>query len=210
MADGIIDKLLADHLHGHSDFQMDYFITGKGGPTTYGMYRQALRELVARHKALKRLEIKRQMIELDIDQLQQQSDGCPIKQRRRDLEIQLKRLELEDILTSIHTTRRELDRFYTQAVALKERLGDIDDTRRHELEREMWVERAKLLAIIDLATAGRLSPASYEMIIALPPADRTSIVKFLTDKNAVAERAKNGYQVERLLEDNNNDEAGSS
>src|SRR5512139_1594951 len=83
-----VEKLLADYRPEHSEFQIENFIVGCGHP--WGQYKQALRELSARHSAV--LESSEQIRELknEID-----------KRRRRwlwrngvnDLEIKLASLK---------------------------------------------------------------------------------------------------------------------
>src|SRR5438445_2833578 len=64
-----ISELLADHQEFHSDLQMDAFITLRSGGTLYGCYKQALRELATRVRALRERYRLRALLDVDLDEL---------------------------------------------------------------------------------------------------------------------------------------------
>ncbi|MCY2966046.1 MAG: hypothetical protein NT069_20850, partial [Planctomycetota bacterium] len=50
-----IHELLVDHQPYHSNFQMDYLITRRHGGTLFACYKQSLRELERRFRALQQV-----------------------------------------------------------------------------------------------------------------------------------------------------------
>src|SRR5579863_2272034 len=63
-----LSDLLTDHQEFHSDLQMDSFITARSGGTLYGCYKQALRELATRVRALRERYFGRRLLLLEIEE----------------------------------------------------------------------------------------------------------------------------------------------
>ena len=171
-------ELLSDHLIYHSDFQIDHFITTKAGGTVYGMYCQSLRELDTRYAVLKDM-----MVDLKLDELEAKSIEGGMKhaktQNQREmfrLKALKKRMAIEGAERALFHKIREFVRFYYQAKALKEEVGDLGGTRRAILERETWLYKLRLHAYIDIVSTGRVSNGVFENILSLAEADRKELL----------------------------------
>lgn len=170
-----IDELLSDHEGGHSDLQMDSFITIRSGGTLYGCYKQALRELAKRKRGVDGLEVERDLLLIDIEEIRSTEDHGDFKSRRETVRLRQCLARLAELDRSLTDTRRELDRFFAQAVALKALIGDLTPERRAALDAEMWVHRLKCQAAIDYMSTGRLGPNTAALMQALPRALRDQL-----------------------------------
>ncbi|KKM01248.1 hypothetical protein LCGC14_1796300, partial [marine sediment metagenome] len=115
----MLQDLIADHQCGMSLFQLDHFVTSRadygGGGTTYGRYKQSLRELWKRWRGLKGLYPERALLLLDVEELDARSRRwlCrSITRRRARVECAQKRLHLVELDKTIEDTEREFLRFY--------------------------------------------------------------------------------------------------
>lgn len=179
MTEMAVEQLLADHRECHSDFQIDHFILGKSGGTTYGMYNQCLRELDARHETLLGLDHDLAAQREDIEHLGTAVTGA----MQRDLRQRQRRLDRTS--DSRANTQREYDRFLMHARAMKADLGELAPKKRESLEWELWLYRLKVMAALDFYTTGNLSRATAETIFAVPPEMRRKILTELKDREAV-------------------------
>ena len=180
-------ELIADHQLYHSNFQMDHLITIRAGGTTYGQYKQALRELYKRYRGLKELYAERELAQIDAEELTELANGNTYDARRNRIRLAQKRMALEEISKNIEDTEREFQRFYAQAEALKEQIGELTPERRAALDRDMWEYKLKEMAALDLATSGRLSLNTYEFIGACPPEMRKSVLRACADCKGLLE-----------------------
>jgi hypothetical protein len=196
-----LEALLADHQLYHSDFQMDSLITVRAGGTRYGCYKQALRELWKRYRGLRDLYSQQALLVIDIEELVEEvrSSECGVRngelpaphselrtpnsfaQRRSAVHLASKRLALHEIAKNIEDTEREFLRFYAQAAALKNCLGELNPQRRAELDREMWEHKFKSAAAIDFMTAGRLSANTVESLQSCPVEMRKRLARDVLD-----------------------------
>jgi DNA repair ATPase RecN len=114
-----IDELIKDHQLYHSEFQQDYFITMRSGGTQYGQYKQALRELYKRFRGLKGLYAERDLLEVEIDELEEkilnEDEYNKFEQRRNKINFDKKSLDMIEMLKNIDETEREFKRFYQQS-----------------------------------------------------------------------------------------------
>jgi hypothetical protein len=174
-----LDELLGDHRPYHSDLQMDCFITGISGGTDYGMYKQALRELDKRYRALRHLYIERERLRMKIPGKVAARPRFKFEKRRT-----LRALEtgfaLEDLDRNIADTEREFTRFLQQAKALKRRVGELTPERRAVLDQAFWEDRLRRTAAVEFLTIGRMNANTIECINSLPAAARATL---LTDCN---------------------------
>lgn len=188
----VLKALIDDHEVYHSDLQMDRFIVGKSGGTDFGMYKQALRELHKRYRGLKELYYNRDKLTVEIDEM---DDGknVPMEQyaaRLHAIEINRKRMGMEDLNLNILHTEREFKRFFAQAVALKERVGELTPETRAKLDLDMWVHRAKEGAAFDLLVNGRIGPGTMEMVHSLPPTAKRELLITLKSEQKQKELVK--------------------
>jgi hypothetical protein len=170
-----LSDLLIDHQEFHSDLQMDSFITARSGGTLYGCYKQALRELATRVRALRERYFGRRLLLLEIEE--HDLAGTP-----RDLiHAESKRMALRESDSILADTEREFLRFYAQATATRESLRSqgvrfpLDAATRDRLDREMWVHHLKCRVAVELNTMGRATSVTVELIQALPQPIRESI-----------------------------------
>jgi hypothetical protein len=160
-----VTELLRDYEEGHSSFQIAHFIVGAEGPTAWGMYQQALRELKKRQDMLVE-------IELDLD-LARHGRRC---WRRFDRvlgwlwvpwRIRAKRAarRYAGLIDTREDVRREFEEFLGHAEMLKRQLGKVDHA---VLEAQRWRAKAVLLATVDLETHRILSPRTVDFMLNLP------------------------------------------
>jgi len=161
-----LQELLDDHEPGMSQFQDDYFVTGKSG-TTYAQYKQSLRELKGRFRAIKELICEKADLKLDLQELLTKRSTISFGSRF-GTEYYRKKTIAEELESRLKTTKREFLRFYQQASSLKSRLGPLSDEKKQRLEEEMWVFKVKEMAAINYLCSSRLSSSTLEMLYAMP------------------------------------------
>jgi hypothetical protein len=165
-----IEDLLADHQKYHTDFQMDFLITSRSGVTTFGMYRQALRELKKRHVVGKRHRLKRRLIQERI-----RLSGEP-KTEIEAIRLERRHLDLAEIQECIRHCDRERRRFQEQAETLRAQLGEIDLERKARLERELVLVVLQRKVAISLLTDGRISSNLLDTIASLTVEDAMAVI----------------------------------
>jgi len=180
-----LQKLLDDHQTGMSDFQDDYLVTARAGGTTYGQYKQSLREVYKRFRGLRELvygENGRKWLDIQIKKLEKRLDEDELDELdREELELELhhKIMLQEESDRAIKDTYREFMRFYQQAEMLKEKIGELTPEKRRELETDMWVYRAKEMAAIDFLQSGRVSQRTVEFVSVLPKDVRPKVYELV-------------------------------
>lgn len=173
--------LFDDHQMFHSDFQIDCFILGSGG-TTYGRYKQCLREVVKRWRSLKTSHISRERLKLELELLATCTTTGERNRRINDLDCMEKRMQLEEIDRQMADTLREFNRFYAHATMLKEEVGELDPPKRKLLDEEMWEHKMKERAAIDWMTKRTISEPAINMLHSFPPAKRAELMVLMTEK----------------------------
>lgn len=180
MPAGSLAELLSDHQGGHSDLQIEQFITVKGHWTTYGRYKQCLREIDKRHRGLVDLREEAELAAMDLMEAEEPATLAVTDTRERTrLRIARDRQQrqLDQIQQTIAETERELHRFVAIASELKPQVGELTPERRNELDRELWSVRVRAMVALDMFTQGGLSPATAELLIALPAEIRKPILE---------------------------------
>jgi dimeric dUTPase (all-alpha-NTP-PPase superfamily) len=178
-----LQDLLKDHQLYHSELQQDYFITIRAGGTTYGQYKQALRELFKRYRGLKELYTNKELLQVDIDELAVKTTCNQFEQRRNEINLRKKQGDMIELDKNIEDTEREFKRFYQQANALKVIIGDLTDEKRKQLDADMWEYKIKEMAAIDFLSHGRLQNNTVELIGVLPMAMRERILELIVPDN---------------------------
>jgi len=178
-----LQELFKDHQLNHSQLQQDYFITAKSGGTTYGMYKQALRELHKRYRGLKQLYAEKKLLQVDIDELMEKESDNKFEERRNEIKFTQKIMSMEEMDKNISETEREFKRFYQQAVTLKQQIGELTDEKRHKLDTDMWEHHFKEQIAIDFICNGRLKPGTVENIMCLPIKQRKKLLYFIRPEN---------------------------
>ncbi len=170
-----VEELLKDHQIFHSDLQMDCFITGLSGGTPFGMYKQALRELDKRHRALRHLHIERERLRMKIPSkvVGWFRSKCHKLWALADIEAGF---ALEDQGRTIGDTWREFARFLQQARALKKKVGELTPKTRAVLDQIFWEDHLRRTAAVELLTSGGLTPNTLGCINAMPVAARATLL----------------------------------
>lgn len=169
------DKLLKDLRPDHSEFQIEHFIIGGQGGT-WAQYRQVLRELGGRHEGVKafRSEIIGKKIEIESERRKWFKDRKKIERLTAEIDAAKK---------SFKPKAREYFTLHKLAVELKRKLGEITPQKRRELEAQMWQEKARRMAAIDLISIGGLQRSTVEFITQLPREMRREIWADLRAEN---------------------------
>ena len=182
-----IQDLLKDHQLYHSEFQQDYFITVRSGGTEYGQYKQALRELSKRYRGLKELYAEKELLQIDIDELDEKTLEDKFEVKRNQIKRTQKIMTMEDLDKNIQDTEREFKRFYQQAVALKNNIGELTEEKRNRLDCEMWEFKIKEMAVLDYVSSGRLSKGTYELLASIPKKQRLKLASELRQGDTLIE-----------------------
>jgi hypothetical protein len=168
-----VEKLLSDFRPEHSEFQMENFIIGGGHP--WGQYKQALRELSARHMGMIEAAAQVREVKAQIDKERAKWFG---RGRVNGYEA-----KLEALKASRKSKAREYCTFYRIARDLKRQLGEITPGRRRELEAEMWIDKARRMAALDLLTIGGIQRQTAEFLTSLPRDQRREVFRELMPEN---------------------------
>lgn len=157
-----LGDLLADHLGGHTDLQMERFIVVKAGGTLWGQYQQCLRELHKRAWAI-----------VDIVAAHEEAQHQAGSWRARASLIRTRQ--------AMATTVRELLHFYRIGAALKAAIGPVDQARAAQLDRETWIHRFRRRAALERITAGGVSQGTIEAVLSLPEDDARDLLEIVGD-----------------------------
>jgi hypothetical protein len=163
--DETVDGLLADYQDGHSNFQIQHFIVGAEGPTPWGMYQQALRELRKRRDILRDLDLDLELARHT--KRNRVTIATLLGWLWSPLRIRAIRAArgYVNLLDARDSTRREFAEFLEHARRLKAQLGTID---RDKLEAQQWQAKGRAMADVDLKLHGVLSTATMNYLICLP------------------------------------------
>jgi hypothetical protein len=167
----IAHELLDDFEPLHSSFQLDQFIVLSNGVTAYGCYKQALREIASRVAILN--DHKTPVECLKQKETQSSANNC---WRNFDFEQSHKNALWNELMYLIE-----------RAVSLKQEIGCLTPIRRAQLERELWIHRAKKAVAVDYLAQGRLTHSTVELIWAIPVEDRQEILQCVADSSRQSE-----------------------
>jgi hypothetical protein len=167
-----VEKLLDDFQPEHSQFQIENFIIGTH-KHIWEQYKQALRELDARHNSMVNSHAAIEQIKAETKKkpswlariFGQSTTGDPER--------------LAELEKKYASKSREYDAFYKIAKDLKDQIGDVTEGQRRELEMESWIYKAKMTAAIDLLSIGGLQRPTVEFIIKFPVDIRKQILNDL-------------------------------
>lgn len=150
-----IQELLKDCFTGHDDTQISSFMIIKNGGTSWGCYRQALRELSSRVKTL-------QSSWIGLQKLNRKLDNPADELEKLELD-----LELAGVYEHMETVKREAAKIYTIACSLKQVIGELDAEKIKTLNEEFWVHKIKVNCVQDLLDNGKLSAETRSLIQSL-------------------------------------------
>ena len=164
----IFFELINDYEEGHSQYQIDNFITKMNGGSLYGQYKQALRELHTRFIAVRQLYFKRERLIIDIEELETEIRGdnyfSRFDKNRAKLDLNEKRLLLDECDISFASTEKEFKRFLQQCIWLKNEIGPINEESKKKLEEDAWLYWTKEKLAVELITHGNFSLDSMKML----------------------------------------------
>ena len=182
-----LGDLLDYHETGMSKFQHDYLVTKRAGLTLYGMFKQSLRETYKRVRGVRELscDLEKLQVEIEEQEFIMNNDENEFKRKYAAIEYKRKVMTVEESDRNYKDTIRTLNDFYSQAVYLKEKLGDLDAERIESLDKEMWEAKFNEMAAIDLISTGRLSAGSYEVLHSLPSDMKLKAAEKLQDPDSL-------------------------
>jgi len=159
---------------GMSDFQSRYFVVNSQ-VTDYRRVRQALLEIDTRIGSQKQIErqrrkrmIEKQILERDIanepDELKKQLIQVDIDQADWDIHM----YDKKEVMV-----QNELNNFVNMVKAVVPNLEALQQfgTHNEQLEREYWITRMAKQAAMDLNTIGRISQGNLDSILMMPMPD---------------------------------------
>lgn len=183
-----VDAYLLDHQHYHSEFQIDCFITHRGGDHhPWGMFVQCLRELHARRKTLTDSEIAFDNNEIEIEEsewkMSKRAWSRKAKFAKRVEALRLKKLLIarSSFAKQFYETKRELTRFLDQIRVLRKqlRVETITPEKRLEFDRDYWLHRLKLRICVSIMTSNVVPADIFEMIPGLHLQVRQPLIEFI-------------------------------
>jgi hypothetical protein len=178
-----LSTFLADTNNGHSDFQIDHFITTRSGGTLYGCYHQACREISSRVSAIVDCLCSIEETEIRIRISDEKAEDHINADRRALATIKARRLQfnLKQLEHRLEELRNEFIRFYAQCVTLYQALGfDADrpsPERLAQLEEDRWEHHIRSQIAMELFTQGRPGRNTVEALQSMPPAMRRRIAE---------------------------------
>ena len=160
------DRITKDQDFGHTRFQIIHFIIGKAGPTTYGMLKQARREIRSRAGALRyrRVGLMRRAWRW----MARGGAATPPRPKRS-------------------TEFRELTVLVELAEELEQRLRteNPDGVDMDQLDAEFWRVRITRMAVIEVLATGRMSINSLETLATMPALVRERTLRALSEARQV-------------------------
>ncbi len=188
-----------------SDFQSRYFVVNSQ-VTDYRRVRQALLEIETRISAKKqivrdckrseiKLKIKERDLAVESDELEKELILLDIDQLQYDISVYAKKLRVVE---------EELDGFVKLVLEIVPSLAELETYKEHneDLEREYWIYRMAKQASVDMVTTGRIGAGNLDSIAMMAPQDQA-----LTIGSALLNSKKltSGInRIEEALSTNNN------
>ena len=162
------DRITKDQDFGHTDFQITNFIVGGAGPTTYGMLKQARREIRSRAGALRHRRVG--LMRRAWRWVARVGAALPPRPKRSP-------------------EFRELTVLVDLAEALEERLRteNPDGVDMDQLDAEFWHVRIARMAVIEVLATGRMSISSLETLALMPPIRRQMMLSALAKARQVTD-----------------------
>lgn len=183
-----VEAHLADHRLYHSEFQIDHFITARGGDQhPWGMYVQCLRELHNRRSALKDVENSFAENEISIEESRWKLSKfvwrrkAKFEKRREAVKLQKLLVAKESLEKQAKESLRETDRFLVQATRLRKVFGKeaLTDERKQELDQDYWLHRLQLQVASGVLVHGVPPVDVVQMLPGLPVQVRMPLMDFL-------------------------------
>jgi len=176
-----IDELLKNDLENrHSNFQISNFIIGKQGDP-WAQYKQCLIEIKGRLDNLEKLKEDAEILKI---KMEEKRFYFPTKNNVIKKRLRKRRADrqLQNILSDIIGTEREMEAFINLAKKLKEEIGELTEEKRYQLETKSWAAKGLKMAAIDILASGRISNQTYDFLFALPKESMVDIIRKLSSK----------------------------
>jgi len=156
-----------------SQYQIDCFVLAQNGITTWGQFKQCLREI----------SVRLGLIESEEHRL------ASIWKRWR-----LGALEVRRTRSRIFRSQVELARLLQRSKAFLSLLGgeaSLDAERISQLDRDYFIAKIKFFALTELASCRALSSGTIQTIYSMPPDDRLDVLQLLQKVRDNPEEALN-------------------
>lgn len=192
-----LGELLEFHQTGMSKFQHDNLVTTRAGLTLYGMFKQSLRETYKRVRGVREMSCDMEKLQVEIEEQEfiAKNDENEFKRKYAEIEWKRKLMQVEENERNYKDTVRTLNDFYSQAVYLKDKLGDLSPARIEELDVEMWDAKLKEMAVIDYISTGRLSANTYEFMHSLPSNIKMNMLEDIKNPDALILEYENKEEI---------------
>ena len=168
----------------HSATQMDSFILEANGVSTYGKYRQALRQLHQLIRSVRNLRYEIERVDIDVDECVyniQEGFRDKFDERRCIIDLAESRFKAADLQEKFASKSRELQHFHDAAIKLKDELSvDVSDPAAQlEAELDHWTELYCRDVTLQLQSTGTVHVGLLRDIHALPDKQRDLILTMM-------------------------------
>lgn len=158
-----------------SDFQSRYFVVNSQ-VTDYRRVRQALLEIETRIAAKKQIirDSKRSEVKLKIKERDLAFEEGELEKELILLDIDQLQYDISVYIKKLRVVEEELDEFAKIVVEIVPTLEELESYKKHneELEREYWIYRMAKQASVDMVTTGRIGAGNLDSIAMMSPKDQ--------------------------------------
>lgn len=180
----IFAGLLADHNPKHDPFQIDHFVLGKHAYTTFGMYRQTLRQLMSKTTTLADQYSELDLAGIDRLELETQTEfDDPYEEARTKVKLRQVKVRQMVLARSVEAQESEWLRYLAWAISLKDKVGTVSQA---DIE-EFWTEKLVIDSACRIKQGGH---PSWDTIYSLPHAIRSKVLRRLENPREIDDMLK--------------------
>ena len=176
---------------GMSDFQSRYFVVNSQ-VTDYRRVRQALIELDNRIGAQKQIERqgRKRNIEKQILQRDLEKETDDLKKQLIQVDIDQANWDINMYVKKARQVQMEMDGFVDMIKAIVPDLETLSKYKDHDevAEREYWITRMAKQAAMDLSTLGRITQGNLDSILMMPLSEVKDTLSLAMKYNGVLEK----------------------
>jgi hypothetical protein len=158
-----------------SDFQSRYFVVNSQ-VTDYRRVRQALLEIETRLAAKKQIirDCKRSEVQLKIKERDYALESKDLEKELILLDIDQLQYDISVYTKKLRIVEEELDQFAKLIIEIVPNFTELEKYKVHndELEREYWIYRMAKQASVDMVTTGRIGAGNLDSIAMMAPEDQ--------------------------------------
>jgi hypothetical protein len=158
-----------------SDFQSRYFVVNSQ-VTDYRRVRQALLEIETRLAAKKQIirDCKRSEVQLKIKERDHALESKDLEKELILLDIDQLQYDISVYTKKLRIVEEELDQFAKLIIEIVPNFTELEKYKVHndELEREYWIYRMAKQASVDMVTTGRIGAGNLDSIAMMAPEDQ--------------------------------------